>query len=70
MRTRPPALAHLRFAKRAIDLAGLAGIGATFSDHHENQEAVDGDWRLLNMETPPFGLPPPFAPPKRQRFKE
>ena len=29
-----------------------------FTEHHENQDAMDGDWRLLNMEAAPFGWPP------------
>ena len=36
-------------------------IATTFPDHHENQDAVDGDWRLLNMEAAPFRLSPAFA---------
>jgi hypothetical protein len=36
-------------------------IATTFTDHHQNQDAIDGDWRLLNMEAASFGLPRPFS---------
>jgi hypothetical protein len=58
---------HLSFANigrafanlRASNLCWL--IATTFTDLQENHDAMDGDWRPLNMEAPPFGLPPAFA---------
>jgi hypothetical protein len=36
-------------------------IATTFTEHQQNQDAMDGDWRPLNMEAAPFGLPQAFA---------
>ncbi len=58
---------HLSFANIRRALANLRAsnihwlIATTFPDHTDNQDALDGDWRLLNMEAAPFGLPPAFA---------
>jgi hypothetical protein len=60
-------LVHLSYANIARALANLRAsnlrwlIATTFPDHHENQDAMDGDWRLLNMEAAPFSLPPALA---------
>src|SRR5262249_24456782 len=58
---------HLSFADILRALANLRAsnihwlIATTIPDHTDNQDAVDGDWRLLNMEAAPFSLPPAFA---------
>lgn len=58
---------HLSFANiaLALDNMRLSGceyiIATTFTDHHCNDDAEDGDWRMLNMEIAPFGLGPPRA---------
>lgn len=57
-------LVHLSFANIGKALRNIRASGAqwliatTFPDHHDNRDITDGDWRLLNMETAPFGLPP------------
>jgi hypothetical protein len=58
---------HLSFANIGIALANLRKcnlrwlIATTFTEHDENRDAPDGDWRLLNMEVAPFGWPSAFA---------
>jgi hypothetical protein len=58
---------HLSYANIGKAVANLRAsnlrwfIATTFTNHHQNEDAIDGDWRLLNMEAAPFGLPPPFA---------
>ena len=58
---------HLSYANIGKALGNIRAsnvrwlIATTFTDHHENQDAVDGDWRLLNMEAAPFRLPPAFT---------
>ena len=60
-------LVHLSFANVARALANVRRSGAayllatTFVEHEANVEIEDGDWRLLNLERPPFSLPPPDA---------
>jgi hypothetical protein len=60
-------LVHLSFANvdRALQRFRSSGsrllIATTFTDHDRNDDAVDGDWRMLNLERPPFHLPPPLA---------
>jgi SAM-dependent methyltransferase len=34
-------------------------LTTTFLDHQENADIDDGDWRILNLEKPPFNLPAP-----------
>jgi len=34
-------------------------LATTFPDHEVNEDIVTGDWRLLNLERPPFRFPPP-----------
>lgn len=36
-------------------------IATTFTAHDANDDIEDGDWRPLNLERPPFTLPPPIA---------
>ncbi len=60
-------LVHLSFANifRTITNVKRSGsrhlLTTTFLDHRDNEDAADGDWRLLNLERPPFNLPPPLA---------
>ena len=35
-------------------------LTTTFPDCEENEDITTGDWRLLNLERPPFNLPPPL----------
>jgi hypothetical protein len=58
-------LVHFSFRDAQAALANFRGSGATwllattFPGHSRNQDAVTGEWRPLNLELPPFGLPPP-----------
>jgi hypothetical protein len=58
---------HLSFANIGKALANIRRgnlrwlIATTFTEHHENRDAMDGDWRLLNLEAAPFGFPPADA---------
>jgi hypothetical protein len=58
-------LVHLSFRNVFRALANVRRSGAryllttTFLEHGENADIEDGDWRLLNLEHPPFRLPPP-----------
>lgn len=60
-------LVHLCFANIFAAFANLRRSGArhllttTFTEHGDNADAVDGDWRLLNLERAPFHLPAPLA---------
>lgn len=60
-------LVHFSFANIRAALANLRASGArwllatTFPDHEVNEDIDDGDWRLLNLQRPPFSLPPPAA---------
>jgi hypothetical protein len=60
-------LVHLSFANIARALAQFRASGSrfliatTFTDHLENADAADGDWRMLNLTGAPFHLPPPLA---------
>lgn len=60
-------LVHLSFANIERALANLAASGSrwliatTFTDHRDNRDITDGDWRLLNLQAAPFNLPPPAA---------
>lgn len=60
-------LVHLSFANIERAFANIAASGSrwliatTFVDHHDNCDIADGDWRLLNLQTAPFNLPPPAA---------
>lgn len=60
-------LVHLSYANIGKAFANLRASGSTwliattFPDHDQNLDAVDGDWRLLNLEKPPFNLPAPVA---------
>lgn len=60
-------LVHLSFEKifRALDNVARSGatylLATTFLEHETNEDAEDGDWRMLNLERPPFSLPAPVA---------
>jgi hypothetical protein len=60
-------LVHLSFENIRVALKNVLWSGAcyllttTFTDHDFNEDIEDGDWRLLNLERPPFSLPPPLA---------
>ncbi len=60
-------LVHLSFenvlrAFRNIRESGAAWLLATtFLEHERNEDITDGDWRMLNLERPPFSLPPATA---------
>jgi hypothetical protein len=60
-------LVHLSFSNIARTIAQFRRSGSrfliatTFTDHDRNEDAADGDWRMLNLERPPFNLPPPIA---------
>lgn len=60
-------LVHLSFRNIAKALENLRASGAawllttTFTEHAENQDVEDGDWRMLNLERPPFRFPQPEA---------
>jgi len=61
------ALVHLSFANiaRALDNFARSGaqylIATTFSRWRHNHDIEDGDWRPLNLQAPPLGLPAPLA---------
>jgi hypothetical protein len=58
-------LVHLSFAeiRRALDNVLRSGIPylltTTFPGCDANEDIITGDWRPLNLERPPFHLPPP-----------
>jgi hypothetical protein len=58
---------HLSYSNIAAAFANLRSsrsrliIATTFPDCVQNEDAADGDWRLLNLEKPPFCLPNPIA---------
>lgn len=60
-------LVHLSFPNIERAFANLAASGArwliatTFTDHADNRDIADGDWRLLNLQAAPFNLPQPAA---------
>jgi hypothetical protein len=60
-------LVHFSYSNIAAAFANLRSSGSrlflatTFPDHTENHDATDGDWRLINLEKPPFCLPRPIA---------
>ena len=57
---------HLSFSDVARALASIKRGGVdyllttTFPGCDQNEEIVTGDWRLLNLERPPFNFPPPL----------
>ena len=60
-------LVHLSFENvfRALENVVRSGssylLTTTFLEHEENEDVEDGDWRMLNLERPPFSLPAPLA---------
>ncbi len=59
-------LVHLPFAQAQQALANIAASGAryllttTFTGRSENADIPTGKWRALNLQRPPFDLPPPL----------
>ena len=59
-------LVHFSFADihRTLDNIKRSGIAylltTTFSECEENEDITTGDWRLLNLEKPPFNFPKPL----------
>jgi hypothetical protein len=59
-------LVHLSFANIARVVRNLKASGAeyllttTFPEHDVNADADDADWRLLNLELPPFNFGRPL----------
>jgi len=59
-------LVHLSYAIIAAAFANLRSSGSryfiatTFTEHDSNRDVTDGDWRMLNLEKPPFCLPRPI----------
>ncbi|MCZ2074835.1 MAG: class I SAM-dependent methyltransferase [Bryobacterales bacterium] len=60
-------LVHLSFENIFHALANLRNsrsiylLTTTFTDHDVNQDAANGDWRMLNLERAPFHFPPALA---------
>jgi len=60
-------LVHLSHANVLKSLANLRRSGSayllttTFLDNEVNDDIENGDWRLLNLQRPPFDLPEPLA---------
>ena len=60
-------LVHLSYSNIGKAFSNLRASGltwlvaTTFPGHDQNHNAVDGDWRLLNLEKLPFNLPTPTA---------
>jgi hypothetical protein len=60
-------LVHLSFENIARVIANFARSGSkyllttTFPDHDANIDIQDGDWRLLNLQKPPFSFPEPLT---------
>lgn len=59
-------LVHLSFAQAQQALANISASGAryllttTFTGRFENADIPTGKWRALNLQRPPFNLPPPL----------
>jgi hypothetical protein len=49
---------------KALDVIRKSGIRyfltTTFTECDRNEDIVTGDWRIINLEKPPFSLPPPL----------
>jgi hypothetical protein len=60
-------LIHLSFANihRVFDVLKASGarylLTTTFLEQQANVDVLDGDWRALNLQRPPFNLPLPLA---------
>lgn len=59
-------LVHFTFDEAFQALKNIAASGSTyllattFTDRAENGDCETGNWRVLNLERPPFDLPPPL----------
>jgi hypothetical protein len=52
-------LADIRLALRNVARSRIPYLlTTTFPDGAENEEIVTGDWRVLDLESPPFSFPP------------
>ena len=49
---------------RVLDHVGRSDIRfvglTTMVDHKQNTDIATGTWRLINLQLPPFNLPPPL----------
>lgn len=60
-------LVHLSFSNIRKALANIRSstcrylLTTTFLEHEVNEDIADGDWRMLNLQLPPFDLPDPVA---------
>jgi SAM-dependent methyltransferase len=60
-------LVHLSFRDALAALANFRASGAawllttTFTGQHAHRDVLTGEWRPLNLQLPPFSLPPPLA---------
>jgi hypothetical protein len=53
--------AHIRLALRNIGRSGIPHLlTTTFPGGAENEDIVTGDWRVLDLQGPPFSFPPPL----------
>jgi hypothetical protein len=51
---------HIRLALRQIKRSGSNYLlTTTFAERKENRNIMTGEWRPLNLQLPPFNLPPP-----------
>jgi len=59
-------LVHFSFADIQAALTNIRRhpirylMTTTFTECPENEDIVTGDWRILNLEKPPFNFPPPL----------
>ena len=59
-------LVHFSYAEIRLALANICQsdsqyfLATTFTDREENHDIRTGDWRPINLEKPPFNLPPPL----------
>ena len=54
--------AHIRQALQNVRASGSTWLlTTTFPAHWQDGDLEDGDWRPLNLERPPFSLPPPLV---------
>jgi len=60
-------LVHLSFADARAAMRNFRRSGSryllttTFVSHARNRDIATGGWRALNVQAPPFNLPPPLA---------
>jgi hypothetical protein len=60
-------LVHLSFADAGAAIRNFRRSGSryllatTFIERARNSDVPSGGWRVLNLQAPPFGFPPPLA---------